>query len=108
MTDFSSVEHLERAFDDARRECSKLHEGFLEAYSQLKALQTENDILQKRFEDLRTAQTDLNSTHNSLMADSLTKIEEISDFPGFPSNLNPNLNPPGPVQKNIINLLPPV
>ena len=79
-TVFSSVEQLKRAFNDARTECSKLHEGFLKAYSQLKALQTENDILQKRNEDLRTALTDLNSTHNSLMADSLTKIEEISDL----------------------------
>ena len=80
MTDFSSVEHLERAFNDARRECSKLHEGFLEAYSQLKTLQTENTILQQRNEELRTALADLNNTHNSLMADSLSKIEEISDL----------------------------
>ena len=80
MTDFSSVEHLERAFNDAKRDCFKLHEGFLEAYSQLKTLQAEADILQTRNEELRTALTDLNSTHNSLMADSLTKIEEISDL----------------------------
>ena len=80
IKDFSSVEHLKRAFNDAKRECSKLHEGFLEAYSQLKTLQAENDILQTRNEELRTALTDLNSTHNSLMADSLTKIAEISDL----------------------------
>ena len=80
MTDFSSVEHLERAFNDARAECSKLHEGFLEAYSQLKALQSENEILLKHNEDLRAALTDMNNTHNSLMADSLAKIDKISDL----------------------------
>ena len=45
LRDFSSVEHLERAFNDARAECSRLHEGFLEAYSQLKAPQSEHQIL---------------------------------------------------------------
>ena len=77
MTDFSSVEHLERAFNNASAECFKFHEGLLEAYSQLKTLQSENQILQQRNEDLRAALADLNSTHNSVMADSFTKIDEI-------------------------------
>ena len=80
MTDFSSIENLERAFNDAKKECSQLHEGFIEAYCQLKAVQAEHETVLKREEELRTALKELNETHNSLMADSLLKIDEISDL----------------------------
>ena len=79
MTDFSSVEHLERAFKDARAECYKLHKGFLEAYTQLKALQSENETLLKR-KDLRAALANINNTHNSLMTYLLAKIDERLDL----------------------------
>ena len=49
--------------------------GFLEAYSQLKRIQSHNETFIQCIEDLPTALIDVKSTHNSLMADSLTNIE---------------------------------
>ena len=88
MTDYSSVDRLQRAFDEAEVETqtyfdlnSQLLEDMAEAQRQASAeitqLRSEHEALLRDKEQLKTSLADLNATHNQLMAHSLNQTKQI-------------------------------
>ena len=91
MTDYSSVDRLQRAFDEARVEAqtyfdvnSQLLEDMAEAQRQasaeIKQLRSEHEALLRDKEQLKASSADLNATHNELMAHSLNQTEQIGEL----------------------------
>ena len=91
MTDFSSVDRLQQAFDEARVEARTyfdLNSQLLtdlatvrqEAEEEAAALQQQIQALQADNKHLRSSVADLHATHNSLMAHSLSQTEQIGDL----------------------------
>ena len=92
MTDYPSVDRLQRAFDEAKVEAqtyfdrnSQLLEDMAEAQRQASAkitqLRSEHEALFLDKEQLEASLADLNATHNELMAHSLNQTEQIGEFP---------------------------
>ena len=92
MTDYSSVDRLQRAFDEAKVEAqtyfdlnSQLLEDMGEAQQQASAeitqLRSEHEALLRDKEQLKASLADLNATHNELMAHSLNQTEQIGELP---------------------------
>ena len=91
MTDYSSVDRLQQAFDEARVEARTyfdLNSQLLtdlaairqEAEEAVASLKTQIQALQQDNKHLRSSLTDLNATHNSLMAHSLSQTEQIGEL----------------------------
>ena len=91
MTDYSSVDRLQRAFDEAKVEAqtyfdlnSQLLEDMAEAQRKANAeitqLRSENEALLRDKEQLKASLADLNATHNELMAHSLNQTEQIGEL----------------------------
>ena len=91
MTDYSSVDRLQRAFDEAKVEAqtyfdlySRLLEDMAEAQRQASAelmqLRSEHEALLRDKEQLKSSSADLNATHNELMAHSLNQTEQIGEI----------------------------
>ena len=91
MTDYSSVDRLQRAFDEAKVEAqtyfdlnSQLLEDMVEAQRQASAEITqrhsEHEALLRDKEQLKASLADLNATHNELMAHSLNQTEQIGEL----------------------------
>ena len=91
MTDYSSVDRLQRAFDESKFEAqtyfdlnSQLLEDMAEAQRQASAeitqLRSEHEALLRDKEQLKASLADLNATHNELMAHSLKQTERISEL----------------------------
>ena len=91
MTDYSSVDRLQRAFDEAKVEAqtyfdlnSQLLEDMAEAQRQASAeitqLRSEHEALLRDKEQLKASLADLNATHNQLMAHSLAQTERIGEL----------------------------
>ena len=91
MTDYSSVDRLQQAFDEARVEARTyfdLNSQLLtdlaavrqEAEEAVAALKTQIQTLQQDNRHLRSSLADLNATHNSLMAHSLSQTEQIGEM----------------------------
>ena len=91
MTDYSSVDRLQRAFDEAKVEAqtyfdlnSQLLEDMAEAQRQASAeiiqLRCEHEALFRDKEQLKASLADLNATHNELMAHSLKQTEQIDEL----------------------------
>ena len=91
MTDYTSVDRLQQAFDEARigaRTYFDLNSQLLtdlaavrqEAEEAVAALKTQNQTLQADNKHLRSSLGDLNAPHNSLTAHSLSQIEQISEL----------------------------
>ena len=80
MTDYSTVDLLQQALDEARSETSKITDNFQRCCFQLKSLKEDYDRVSEENAALRASLKDINATHNNLLADSLTKIEEISEL----------------------------
>ena len=91
MTDYSSVDRLQQAFDEARIEARTyfdLNSQLLtdlaavrqEAEEAVAALKSQIQTLQQNNTNLRSSLTDLNATHNSLMAHSLSQSEQIGEL----------------------------
>ena len=91
MTDYSSVDHLQQAFDEARVEActyfdlnsqllSDLAAVRQEAEEAVASLKAQIQTLQNDNKHLRSSLTDLKATHNSLMAHSLSQTEQIGDL----------------------------
>ena len=91
MTDYSSVDRLQRAFDDAKVEAqtyfdltSQLLEDMAEAQRQASAeitqFRSEHEALLRDEEQLKASLADLNATHNELMARSLKQTEQIGEL----------------------------
>ena len=91
MTDYSSVDRLQQAFDEARIEARSyfdLNSQLLtdlaavrqEAEEAVTALNSQIQTLQQDKKHLRSSLTDLNATHNSLMAHSLSQTEQIGEL----------------------------
>ena len=90
-TDYSSVDCLQRAFDEAKVEAqtyfdlnSQLLEDMAEAQRQASAeitqLRSEHDALLRDKEQLTASFADLNAPHNQLMAHSLAQTEQIGEL----------------------------
>ena len=88
MTDYSSVDRLQQALDEARIEARTyfdLNSQILtdlaavrqEAEEAVATLRSQIQTLQADNKHLRSSLADLNATHNSLMAHSLSKTEQI-------------------------------
>ena len=91
MTDCSSVDRLQRAFDEAKVEAqtyfdlnSQLLEDMAEAQRQASAeitqLRSEHEALLRDKEQLKASLAALNATHNELMAHSLNQTEQIGEL----------------------------
>ena len=91
MTDYSSVDRLQQAFDEARIEARTyfdLNSQLLtdlaavrkEAEEAVAALNAQVKTLQVENKHLRSSLADLNATHNSLMAHSLSQTEQIGEL----------------------------
>ena len=91
MTDYSSVDRLQRAFDEAKVEAqtyfdlnSQLSEDTVEAQRQTSAeskqLRFEHEALLRDKEQLKASLADLNATHNQLMAHSLAQTEQTVEL----------------------------
>ena len=91
MTDYSSVDLLQRAFDEAKIEPqtyfdlnSQLLEDMAEAQRQASAeltqLRSEHEALLRDKGQLKASLADLNATHNELMAHSLNQTEQIGEL----------------------------
>ena len=91
MTDYSSVDRLQRAFDEAKAEAqtyfdlnSQLLEDMAEARRQASAeltqLRSEHEALLRDKGQLKASLADLNATHNELMAHSLNQTEQIGEI----------------------------
>ena len=91
MTDYSSVDRLQQAFDEARIEARTyfdLNSQLLtdlaavrkEAEEAVAALNAQVKTLQADNKHLRSSLADLNATHNSLMAHSLSQTEQIGEL----------------------------
>ena len=91
MTDCSSVDRLQQAFDEARVEArtyfdlnsqllTDLAAVRLEADEAVAALKTQIQTLQMDNKHLRSSLADLNATHNSFMAHSLSQTEHIGEL----------------------------
>ena len=103
MADYPSVDRLQRAFDEARLEAQTyfdLNSQLLadlaavrqEAEKAIAALQTQIQALQEDNKHLRSSPADLDATHNSLMAHSLSQKEQIGDLHSrFPDKQPPLL-----------------
>ena len=83
MTDYTSVDRLQQAFDEARvaartyfdlssQLLTKLAAVPQEAEKAVAALQTQIQTLQEYNQHPRSSLADINATHNSLMAHSLS------------------------------------
>ena len=93
MTDYSSVDNLEKAVSEARKqlEQSQLHfRSFQQAeaalHSQVGSLTTEVELLRSRLQDL----TD---THNNLMNHSMAQLETIGSLGSQLTNKSSNAEP---------------
>ena len=91
MTDYSSVDRLQRALGEAKVEAqtyfdlnSQLLEDMAEAQRQASAeitqLRSEHEALLRDKEQLKASLADLNATHNELMAHSLNQTEQIGEL----------------------------
>ena len=91
MTDYSSIDRLQRSFDEAKLEAqtyfdlnSQLFEYMVEAQRQaseeITQLRSEHEALLRDKEQLRASLGDLNATHNELMAHSLNQTEHIGEL----------------------------
>ena len=91
MTDYSSVDRLQRAFDEAKVESqtyfdfnSQLLENMAEAQRQASAelteLRSEHEALFRDKEQLKALLANLNATHNELMAHSWNQTEQIGEL----------------------------
>ena len=91
MTDYSSVDRLQRAFDAAKVEAQtyldlnfQLLDDMAEAQRQASAeitqLRSEHDALLRDKEQLKASLADLNVIHNQLMAHSLAQTEQIGEL----------------------------
>ena len=91
MTDYSSVDRLQRAFEEAKVEAqtffylnSQLLKDMAEAQRQASAeiaqLRSEHEPLLRDKEQLKASLADLNATHNQLMAHSLKQTDQIGDL----------------------------
>ena len=101
MTDYSSVDRLQQAFDEARVEARTyfdLNSQLLtdlaavrqEAEEAVASLKTQIQALQQDNKHLGSSLTDSNATHNSLMAHSLSETEQIGEL----RNRLPDKQPP--------------
>ena len=104
MTDYSSVDRLQQAFDEARVEArtyfdlnsqllTELAAVRQEAEEAVTALKTQLQTLQQDNKHLRSSLTDLNATHNSLMAHSLSQTEQIGELRSHLPEKQPPLLP---------------
>ena len=91
MTDYFLADRLQQAFDEARIEARTyfdLNSQLLtdlaavrqEAEEAVAALKTQSQTLQADNKHLRSSLADLNATHNSLMAHSMSQTEQIGDL----------------------------
>ena len=91
MTDYSSVDRLQQAFDETRIEARTyfdLNSQLLtdlaavrqEAEEAVAAFKSQIQTLQQDNKHLRSSLADLNATHNSLMAHSLSQAEQIGEL----------------------------
>ena len=91
MTDYSSVDRLQRAFEEAKVETqtyfdlkSQLMEDMAEAQQQASAeitqLRSEHEALLRDKEQLKASLADLKATRNQLMAHSLYQTEQIGEL----------------------------
>ena len=91
MTDYSSVDRLQRAFDKAKVEAqtyfdlnSQLLEDMAEAQRKANAemtqLRSAHEALLRDKEQLKASLAELNATHNQLMAHSLQQTEQIGEL----------------------------
>ena len=103
MTDYSSLDRLQQAFDDARVEAGTYFDRnsqFLKDLAAVRqeaeetdaALKTQIQTLQQDNKHLRLPLTDLNATHKSLMAHSLSQTEQNGELRSrFPDKQPPLL-----------------
>ena len=91
MTDYCSVDRLQRAFDEAKVEAqtyfdltSQLLEDMAEAQRQASAeitqLRSEHEALLRDKEHLKASLAESNAPHNKLMAHSLNQTEQIGEL----------------------------
>ena len=91
MTDYSSVDRLQKAFDEARIEARTFFDFNSQLLTDLAAVRQEAEeavatlksqiqTLQADNKHLRSSLADLNATHNSLMAHSLSQTEQIGEL----------------------------
>ena len=91
MTDYSSVDRLQRAFDEAKVEAqtyfdlnSQLLEDLAEAQRKASAeitqLRSAHEALLREKDQLKASLAELNATHNQLMAHSLKQTEQIGEL----------------------------
>ena len=91
MTDYSSVDSLQQAFDEARVEAQTHFDINFQLLTDLAvvrqeveeavaALNTQTQTLQEVNKHFWSSLADLNATHNALMAHSLSQTEQIGDM----------------------------
>ena len=91
MTDYSSVDRLQRAFDEAKVEAqtyfdlnSQLLEDMAEAQRQasveIRQLRSEHEALLRDKEHLKASLAELKATHKELMAHSLNQTQQIGEL----------------------------
>ena len=91
MTDYSPVDRLQQAFDEARNEARTYFDLNSQLLTDLAAVRQEAEeavaslksrirTLQQDNKHLRSSLTDLNATHDSLMAQSLSQTEQVGEL----------------------------
>ena len=114
MTDYSLVDSLQQAFDEARIEAQTYFDLNSQLFTDLAAVREETEeavaalksqiqILQQNNKHLRSSLTDLNATHNSLRAHSLSQTEQIGELR---SRLPEKQPPPLPFLRTLLLSLP--
>ena len=104
MTDYSSVDRLQQAFDEARikaRTYFDLTSQLLtdlaavrqEAEETVAALKSQIQTLQQDNKHLRSSLADLNATHDSLLAHSLSQTKQIGELRSRLPEMQPPLLP---------------
>ena len=93
MTDFSSVDKLDQAFHEARAEAEKYYKLFADSQQELATLRANTDRLQLDNENLRNSLTDLNASHNALIAQSLQQLDQLSNLRSQLPNQQPSILP---------------
>ena len=104
MTDYTSVDHLQQAFDEARNEARTYFDLNSQLLTDMAAVRQEAEeavapfkaqiqTLQQDNKHLRSSLANLNATHNSLMAHCLSQTEQIGELRSRLPDKQPPLPP---------------
>ena len=93
MTDYSSVDNLEQAVSEARKQLEQSQQQLRSTQQAEAALQSQVASLTTEVEHLRSRLQDLTATHNDLMNHSMAQLETIGSLRSQLTNKSSNAEP---------------